>query len=230
MGDFELERLLRSMRVLLMEIKENICSPHTYDQADQGYDQPRGVAILSEPDPHPAICEYYKAENSERPEKTTRERVRLGIEIITLFAAVVAAVFTAGTLKQVMHQAETMDNTLKEVRKQTPEVIKSANAAASAAESSRRSLRLFEFQQRAWISLTQPPTLSANGAEFTFRNFGNSPAFRVTAKASPVEKAADIPTAQERICREVADSGQSEVIFPGNSGFVVGEGRGPIPE
>lgn len=239
MGDFELERLLRSIRSLIIQIKENVYSPHTDNQADQGYDQPHRVMVLSEPDPHPAIREYYKAENDERPEKTIRERVRLGIEIVTLVAAVLAAVFTARTLTQVTRQADTMEaqwrilngqwqtmryqwrimeSTYSEVAKQTPGIIESGHAAVSSAETASKNLRLFEFQQRAWVYLTEPPMLFANGAEFTFRNFGGSPALRVTGKASPVEKDDDIATVQEKTCHEVADSGSFEVIFPGQSG------------
>jgi hypothetical protein len=104
--------------------------------------------------------------------------------------------------------------------------------AQQAEQSSRlaeRTLGIFETQQRAWIALSAPPKLqpARNGVVWALRDFGNSPAFHISAKGENVGLQSQISTTQDRICREIDGGENWELLFPGELGrpraaFVVG--------
>jgi hypothetical protein len=121
-----------------------------------------------------SVTEYYTSENSEGPKDRRRDRIRLGLEIAALIAAILAGVFTFRTLAQVRRQADAAQTQVGIMQKQ------------------------LEATDRPWISVDitanteyvrgaivgGPLFFDQNGfgrmaAKIVMRNIGNSVASRV---------------------------------------------------
>jgi hypothetical protein len=119
--------------------------------------------------------------------------------------------------------------TFKEIGKQTPEILKSANAAKSAADTAASQLELAE---RPWviadIAINGPLTFGEDGVQMSFviqlKNIGHSPAIRTddSIELFPILGPNDAIPAREQVCEQqkrvsalASNTPFARTIFPG---------------
>jgi hypothetical protein len=78
---------------------------------------PQKIVIDSEIRLPEAISEYYGSENTEGPNDRRRDKIRLGVEIVGLLAAVLAAIFTFRSLYQMQRQTNAAESQAISARK-----------------------------------------------------------------------------------------------------------------
>jgi hypothetical protein len=105
-------------------------------------EQREAASHANEPPPAPisnpeinlpsAIPAYYEAEQRERPSKNVWERIKRGVEFLTLGIAIVLAILTGKTLQQVQRQADSVQDQVGIMQRQ------------------------MKLEQRAWIIVKYP--------------------------------------------------------------------------
>jgi hypothetical protein len=177
------ERDRQLIRVLTDELRalaQEIQAIHVDQQAaknarDRQPVQPLRVEVTATPQLDPARREYYESENRER--NSWWGQSQRWVETIGVGVAIALALFTLLNLR--------------EIRKQTPAVIKSGDASASAARTAHDSLIR---SQRPWVgpdgvpAFDRPLIIDGDGtvhATFTveINNFGPSPSLSTNMEA-----------------------------------------------
>jgi hypothetical protein len=202
---------IRSLLEILSSIKQQIESATNHYKTAKNSEQqnePRKI-VVTNPGLPIAIGEYYASENKERPSKTRWEKTKIGIEIASLIVLVAYVIATWKTLKQ--------------IERQTPAVIKSADAAGSAAKAAQDALKEthenFRQDQRPyiWIQRFETTRLTTGqpvSVSVHLSNLGRSPATDVNFHAFVAFGA----TATQRARRTVRKS-------PGQMGSILGPGN-----
>jgi hypothetical protein len=153
---------------------------------------------------------------------------------LNFFAALAVTIGTAvGVLS-----LRSLDRSVDEMARQTPEIIKSAKAAEDALAETKKATQLTRdsmiYGQRAWLGVAQPIQAETNffvndswtppqgGYTFpvkysiilrvNYRNFGASPALRVFTSVGLSNGFEDVDGAMTRACSE-ADSGRSTIYL-----------------
>ncbi len=117
----------------------------------------------------PAVQGYYEAEQRERPSKNRWERAKRFIETVAFLAALAAAFFTYKTLKQVQRQADAAQAQV--------EIMRNSQSAPWVGLE-QNSVLPINSPQYAWSPALSYPTIYVT-LQYSIKNFGNAPAFRV---------------------------------------------------
>lgn len=143
-------QVLRELLTIIRAISKQVNSICEYQKARDNSDhcqivQPLRVEINPTPQLDPARQEYYDAENRER--NSLWEKVKPWLELFGVTVAFALAVFTYLTLDQ--------------IKQQTPNVARAAQAASE-------QTKLIRSAQRPWLGVDGPVRLSIQNFDVSF--------------------------------------------------------------
>jgi hypothetical protein len=158
-NDFE-SKFRRALLDILRSIQKSIHSVDEKYSADYSEQQPpshRNLEVsVSVP---PAIADHYVAENTDRPQKNTRDKIRLWVECIGLGAVITGGIFAYRTFCEVQRQAKAAFAQVDIMQKQ------------------------LDASARPWVALEGTFTINdiqvvglAGSATFATKNYGGTPA------------------------------------------------------
>jgi hypothetical protein len=211
-------RLITALVRTLRSVADKIDAIHKYQQASDAQKQSQPlrtlpVEIESDPRIPIAIREHYEAENKNR--KSKWRRFKNIVEVVGIASAFTLAVLTYFTLQ--------------EIRTQTENSRKSANAAKTSADIAAAELRPWVWAE---IGITKPLSFSDKGARLgivaVLHSVGRTPALHVRFQSKLYLNSMtrfmneEARVKQSELCRHIGEIsnlsyGSGDVIFPGQS-------------
>jgi hypothetical protein len=123
-NDFEI-KFRRALLDVLRSIQQSISTIDKKCNADSNQheppappDRPTQVQVP------PAVADYYEAENRDRPDSTSRDRIRLCVEIVGLAAVIVGGTFAYRTFHEAQRQATAAQAQVDIMQKQLDATIR----------------------------------------------------------------------------------------------------------
>ncbi len=191
-------RWLAEVKSALDHLAEAVAA---YQQSDSGNGKTNSQANLNGIVRLPIeVTKYYESEERERSVKNKREKIRTGLEILGVIAAVVLAGLTFCTLKTLRGQLKTANQTNTDIERQ------------------------FREQQRPWVGVFGEPTIESSvqvlgsmlavDAKIVFKNYGPSPAIHAQVRPAwyfqhDINNAGDLSKQWNReadtLCESAAD-------------------------
>jgi hypothetical protein len=158
------------------------------------------------------VTEYYRAEQSERGERNSRDKSRLWLERIGLVTAIALVAFTLKTFLVLRGQLQEMGRQTAILRKQADQAAIDASEARGQTEQQISMARdQFRIDQRAWVGMqavTGNVVPTDNGVtvntQIQIKNTGKTPAVKmdvrwVNLRRGPKEKILDYDEAMAEV-------------------------------